>query len=54
VTLADVHLGLAHYYRDRERIDAELRREIAANAKGLASSTVTLPRVGLSSLVDVA
>jgi hypothetical protein len=55
LTLADVHLALAHYFRDREPIDSEIKREIAFNRRdGLESSTVSLPRVGLSSLVDVA
>jgi hypothetical protein len=55
LTLADVHLGLAHYFRDRERYDAEIKKELAFNRRdGLTSSTVALPRVGLSSLLDVA
>ena len=40
---------------DRERIDSEIKRELAFNtASGLNSSAASLPRVGLSSLVDVA
>jgi hypothetical protein len=55
LTLADVFAGLSHYLRDRERIDAEIKSELAFNtATGLGSSTAALPRVGLSSLVDVA
>jgi hypothetical protein len=55
LTLADVHFALGHYFTDRERYDAEIEREREFNtAAGLASSTVALPRVGLSSLVDVA
>jgi hypothetical protein len=56
LTLGDVHLALAHYFsRDRERIDSEIKRELAFNTgTGLGSSTAALPRVGLSSLVDVA
>jgi hypothetical protein len=46
LTLADVFAGLSHYLRDRERIDSELKRELAFNGReGLTSSTVTLPRV---------
>ena len=55
LTLADVFAGLSHYLTDRERIDSEIKRELAFNsASGLGSSTVGLPRVGLSSLVDLA
>jgi hypothetical protein len=53
LTLADVFAGLSHYLRDRERIDAEIKRELVFNsASGLTAGS--LPRVGLSSLVDVA
>lgn len=55
LTLADVFSGLSHYLTDRERIDDEIRRELAFNsASGLNTSAAALPRVGLSSLVDVA
>jgi hypothetical protein len=55
LTLADVHLALAYYFRDYERYDAEIKQELAFNRRdGLISSTAALPRVGLSSLVDVA
>ena len=55
LTLADVFAGLSHYLTDRERIDSEIKRELAFNsASGLNSSAASLPRVGLSSLVDVA
>lgn len=54
-TLAAVFAGLSHYLRDRERYDAEIQKELAFNsAKGLGSSTASLPRVGLLSLVDLA
>jgi hypothetical protein len=55
LTLADVHLALAHYFRNPGPINEELKREMKFNtATGLGSSTAALPRVGLSSLVDVA
>jgi hypothetical protein len=55
LTLADVFLGLSHYLTDRERYDAEIQKERAFNsAAGLESSTAALPKVGLSSLVDLA
>jgi hypothetical protein len=55
LTLADVHLALAHYFRDRERYDADIKKELAFNTReGLGCSAAALPRVGLSSLVDVA
>jgi hypothetical protein len=55
LTLADVHLALAHYFRNPGPINEELKREMKFNTRdGLGSSTAALPRVGLSSLVDVA
>jgi hypothetical protein len=55
LSLADVHLALAHYFRDPDPVDSEIKREIAFNLRdGLSTTTATLPRVGLSSLVDVA
>ena len=32
LTLADVFAGLSHYLQDRERIDAEIKRELAFNS----------------------
>ncbi|MFO0890932.1 MAG: hypothetical protein U0790_17535 [Isosphaeraceae bacterium] len=53
LTLADVFLGLSLYLRDRETIDAEIKRELAFNStKGLVSSAAALPRVGLPSLIE--
>ena len=54
LTLADVFAGLSHYLRDRERIDAEIKRELAFNSATGLLTAGSLPRVGLSSLVDVA
>ena len=55
LSLGDVHAALAHYFRDRERYDAEIKSELAFNTcDGLGISSAALPRVGLSSLVDVA
>jgi hypothetical protein len=55
LTLADVFAGLSHYLRDRERYDVEIKKELAFNSRdSLATSSAALPRVGLSSLVDVA
>jgi hypothetical protein len=46
LTLGDVFLALAHYFRNPEPIDAEIRGELAFNGRdGLASSSMTLPRV---------
>ena len=55
LTLADVHLALAHYFRDPESIDAEIKREMAFNSRdSLSSSSMALPGVGLKSLVEFA
>jgi len=45
LTLSDVHLALAHYFRDPASIDAELKREFAFNARdGLGSPSMCMPR----------
>ena len=55
LTLADVHAALCHYFRDPDPINAEIKLELAFNrGDGLKTQTAALPRVGLSSLVDVA
>jgi hypothetical protein len=55
LTIANVHLALYHYFTNPEPINAEIRRDMALNrADSLSSSSASLPRVGLSSLVDVA
>ena len=55
LTLADVHLALANYFADRSAYDAQIKKELAFNTRdGLGSLAVGLPRVGLSSLVDIA
>jgi hypothetical protein len=44
LTLSDVHLALAHYFRDPTAIDAELEREFAFNARdGLGSLAMSMP-----------
>lgn len=46
------HLGLAHYFKDREKLDAELKAEAKFNVgASLKETSVGLPRVGLASLV---
>ena len=46
------HLGLAHYFKDREKLDAELKDEARFNVgASLRESAVGLPRVGLALLV---
>jgi len=46
LTLADVHLALAHYFRNPAAIDAELKREFAFNARdGLNSPAMSMPRL---------
>ena len=46
LSLADVHLALAHYFRNPEPIDAEIKSELAFHGRdGLASASMTLPRV---------
>ncbi|MFO0888221.1 MAG: hypothetical protein U0790_03635 [Isosphaeraceae bacterium] len=46
LTLADVFAGLSHYLRDREQIDAEIKKDLAFNARdGLSGVPATLPRV---------
>jgi hypothetical protein len=55
LTLADVHLALALYYRNRSQIDEEIERERGFNVRdSLGSPSMTLPRVGLQSLVETA
>lgn len=50
LTLSDVHLALAHYFRDPAAIDAELKREFAFNARdGLGSLSIGMPRVDAGS-----
>jgi hypothetical protein len=50
LTLSDVHLALAHYFRDPAAIDAELKREFAFNARdGLGSLAMNMPRRGAES-----
>ena len=51
LTLADVFAGLSHYLQDRERIDAEIKGEVAFNLRdSLTQSLMTLPQVSLKSL----
>ena len=46
------YLGLSHYFKDREKLDAELKAESKFNVgASLKESSVGLPRVGLASLV---
>ncbi len=55
LTLADVHLALALYYRNRSEIDEEIENERRFNVRdSLASPSMTLPRVGLQSLIETA
>lgn len=55
LSLADVHLALAHYYLNRDAIDAEIARERAFNTqKALVEPSMRLPSVGLSSLIEAA
>ena len=55
VTLAQVHLALAHYFADRGPIDAEIARERAFNTgKALVDPSMRLPSVGPSSLIAAA
>jgi len=45
LTLADVHLALAHYFRDPEPIDDEIKRELAFHSReSLSTESMTLPR----------
>src|SRR5262245_59338173 len=44
VALADVHLALAHYFRDRGPIDAEIAAELKFNTQNsLGGHSMTLP-----------
>lgn len=55
LSLADVHLALAHYYLHCDAIDAEIARERAFNTqKALMGPSMRLPSVGLSSLIEAA
>jgi hypothetical protein len=50
---AQLHLALAHYYLNRERIDAEIERDRKLNTRDvLAGPAGRLPRMGLASLVE--
>jgi hypothetical protein len=53
VTLADVHLALAHYFRDPEAIDAQIKRELKFNARDGLTSAMTLPSIGLRTLAEM-
>ena len=45
-TLADVHLGLAHYYRNQAAVDAEIRQELEFNRRDtLGDASMSLPRL---------
>lgn len=51
LTPAVVHLGLYHYFINRETLDAELKAETKFNrAASLNETAMKLPRVGLASL----
>ena len=51
---AQLHIALAHYYLNRERIDAEIERDRKMNTRDFLSGPVgKLPGVSLSSLVEV-
>jgi hypothetical protein len=53
VTLAQVHLGLYHYFTNREAIDAVIEAELAFNARdSLGAASMTLPRATPSSPVE--
>lgn len=53
MTTALVHLGLYHYFSNREALDAELVSESKFNlAASLKETAMNLPRAGLASLVD--
>jgi hypothetical protein len=53
LSLADVHLALAHYFRNPEPIDAEIKRELAFNVRNGLARAGRLPRVGLEDLADL-
>ena len=53
LTLADVHLALAHYFRDPEAIDAQIKRELKFNARDGLTSAMTLPSIGLRMLAEM-
>jgi hypothetical protein len=46
LSLADVYQALAHYHRNPEPIDAEIRSDLEFNSRdGLCSPSMTLPHV---------
>lgn len=50
LTLADVHLALAHYFRNPGPIDEVIKRELEFNGRdGLKSSSMSLARVNPAS-----
>ena len=53
VTLADIHLALAHYYQNPKAFESELERGRAfLKTNALSYDSLSLPSVGLMSLVD--
>ena len=54
LTLAQVHLGLAHYYENQQAIDAELAKDAEFNrTDSLKAPSMTLPSVRLAALLEL-
>jgi hypothetical protein len=54
LSLAQVHLGLSHYYENQKALDAELRKDAEFNrTDSLKAPSMTLPKVRLASLMTL-
>lgn len=53
LSMSQVHLALAHYFADREKIDKEIKRELQFDrTRSLHDPSMTLPPVRPCSLVE--
>ena len=54
LSVAQVHLGLYHYYENQKAIDAELAKDAEFNrADSLTAPSMTLPSVRLAALMEI-
>ncbi|MEJ7640489.1 MAG: hypothetical protein WKF75_21595 [Singulisphaera sp.] len=51
--MSQVHLALAHYFANRDKIDEVIKRELQFDrTRSLHDTSMTLPPVGPSALVE--
>ena len=54
LSLAQVHLGLYHYYENQQALDAELAKDAEFHrTDSLKAPSMTLPKVRMASLVEI-